>query len=40
MIADVEFDGQDLATILLEKNLAVKYSGGKKNLTGVRKAIQ
>lgn len=30
MIADVEFDGQDLATVLLQKDLAVKYSGGKK----------
>ncbi len=30
ILADVEFDGQDLASILLEKNLAVKYSGGKK----------
>lgn len=31
MLADVEFDGRDLATILLEKNLAVPYSGGKKD---------
>ncbi|HIQ36983.1 MAG TPA: thermonuclease family protein [Desulfocapsa sulfexigens] len=30
MLADVEFDGQDLATILLDQNLAVKYSGGKR----------
>ena len=30
MLADVEFDGQDLATALLNQNLAVKYSGGKK----------
>jgi len=30
MLADVEFDGQDLATALLDQNLAVKYSGGKK----------
>jgi micrococcal nuclease len=30
MLADVEFDGQDLATVLMNENLAVKYSGGKK----------
>ena len=30
MLADVEFDGQDLATALLNQDLAVKYSGGKK----------
>jgi endonuclease YncB( thermonuclease family) len=30
ILADVEFDGQDLATALLNQNLAVKYSGGKK----------
>jgi len=30
ILADVEFDGQDLATALLDQNLAVKYSGGKK----------
>lgn len=30
MLADVEFDGKDLATALLNQNLAVKYSGGKK----------
>ncbi len=28
MLADVEFDGQDLASILLNKKLAVQYSGG------------
>ncbi len=33
MLADVEFDGQDLATILLEQNLAVRYSGGKKDFS-------
>ena len=38
MIADVEFDGQDLATILLEKNLAVKYSGGKKEFNWCQKS--
>ena len=30
MLADVEFDGQDLATALLNQDLAVKYSGGKR----------
>ncbi len=30
ILADVEFDGQDLATILLKNKLAVKYSGGRK----------
>ncbi len=30
ILADVEFDGKDLAAILIEKNLAVQYSGGKK----------
>lgn len=30
MLADVEFDGKDLAAILIERNLAVRYSGGKK----------
>ncbi len=30
ILADVEFDGQDLATILLNKGLAVTYSGGRK----------
>jgi endonuclease YncB( thermonuclease family) len=30
ILADVEFDGQDLATVLLRQELAVKYSGAKK----------
>ncbi len=30
ILADVEFDGNDLATILLEKKLAVSYMGGTK----------
>ena len=30
MLADVEFDGQDLAAELLRQDLAVQYSGGKK----------
>jgi len=30
ILADVEFDGQDLATILLKNRLAVEYSGGRK----------
>lgn len=30
MLADVEFDGRDLATALLNQNLAVQYSGGKR----------
>jgi len=30
ILADVEFDGQDLATALLKQDLAVSYSGGKK----------
>lgn len=30
ILADVEFDGQDLATVLLKEDLAVEYSGGKK----------
>ncbi|GEM_PF-534637 len=31
ILADIEFDGEDLATILLEQNLAVRYSGGKRD---------
>ncbi len=31
ILADVEFDGKDLASLLLEENLAVKYFGGTKN---------
>lgn len=31
MLADVEFDGRDLATALLDRNLAVPYSGGKRD---------
>ncbi|MEA3467483.1 MAG: thermonuclease family protein [Thermodesulfobacteriota bacterium] len=30
ILADVEFDGQDLATVLLNNKLAVQYSGGRK----------
>jgi endonuclease YncB( thermonuclease family) len=30
ILADVEFDKQDLATVLLKQDLAVSYSGGKK----------
>ncbi len=30
ILADVEFDGRDLGTLLLDKGLAVGYSGGKK----------
>ncbi len=30
ILADVEFDGQDLAEVLLKNRLAVKYYGGKK----------
>ena len=30
ILADVEFDGQDLATVLIQNKLAVKYSGGRK----------
>jgi len=30
ILADVEFDGQDLAAILIKNKLAVKYYGGKK----------
>ena len=36
ILADVEFDDQDLASILLEKNLAVNYSGGKKEFNWCR----
>ena len=28
ILADIEFDGQDLATILLDEELAIPYSGG------------
>jgi len=31
ILADIEFDGKDLATILLEEKLAVPYSGGTRN---------
>lgn len=31
ILADVEFDGIDLASVLLEKKLAVQYSGGSRN---------
>lgn len=31
ILADVEFDGEDLATLLLEEGLAVHYSGGTRN---------
>lgn len=31
MLADVEFDGRDLGTILLKRELAVSYSGGKRD---------
>ncbi len=31
MLADVEFDGRDLATILLKRGLAVSYFGGKRD---------
>ncbi|HID69658.1 MAG TPA: thermonuclease family protein [Desulfobacterales bacterium] len=30
ILADVEFDGQDLAEVLIKNRLAVKYSGGRK----------
>jgi len=31
ILADIEFDGQDLATILLDEELAVPYFGGTRN---------
>jgi len=31
ILADIEFDGQDLATILLDEKLAVSYFGGTRN---------
>lgn len=31
MLADVEFDGRDLATILLKRDLAIRYFGGKRD---------
>lgn len=31
ILAGVEFDGEDLATLLLTEELAVKYSGGSRN---------
>ncbi len=30
ILADVEFDGQDLATVLINNKLAVEYAGGRK----------
>ncbi|MBL4902403.1 thermonuclease family protein [Desulfocapsa sp. AH-315-G09] len=38
MLADVDFDGQDLATVLLNRDLAVKYSGGKKDFSWCRES--
>lgn len=38
ILADVEFDGQDLATVLLGQDLAVSYSGGKKDYDWCRES--
>jgi len=38
ILADVEFDGQDLATALLDRDLAVKYSGGKRDFNWCRES--
>ncbi len=38
ILADVEFDGQDLASVLLDKGFAVTYSGGRKSHNWCSKA--
>jgi len=40
ILADVEFDGKDLAAILLEKELAIPYSGGKRDFDWCKESLK